>query len=853
MADYSDPLGLLFGGMDWMNPAQKSQGLLQLTPQEIERMAAAQSPAFGVFPQMQPYRSQQDITASANVPVDVVRGRIAGTRGLFGDVVNQPIPMVRPLQLLSQAMTGQQKYPDTEYFLENLPLKSDTPVGDVAGRVASFAPINPMPAVRGVQKLGGLLGEEVATRLSTGKPILPSLLAEPQTAMFAVNPAEQTMTSGLLQAEVSPLGFYSAVEQQALKIPRKQGTGESFLNDLLKGQDVKKYEIEAMGLDTYLKGKPNVTRQEVQDFIQNNKISVEERQLGGTVGQDPIGIAKRKEIFDKYEPQIQAMYKEIDNPAYKLVDRQVTPEEKTRGIVLQNRVFRGETITPQEQAELDSIMTRFNGIAVKEFPNVEEARKFYYAMSEEDKYRHSIMPLSNRTELQQKINELQYIRDTEANAAYVVPEPTPTKYSQFQLAGGENYRELLLTLPEKTPKTLPEGYSLQSMANGNFTLVSPDNIGTIIYAKSKDDAMEEAIRRFTRKEEPYRSSHFPDPNILAHMRVNDRVDAEGKKMLLIEEVQSDWHQAGRERGYGPKIERIVEAYYETKDGQRVPIGYGRTKEEAEANIDVGWKNTVDIKYETSDRKVGEGVPDAPFKDTWYQLALKRAIKEAVDKGYDRIGLTTGKRQIERYTNQLRQNVDEITYQTGQKLTDSEAAELQALRQKSLRDMTITERARFDDLFSQEGDYVAKDETKIKAFKGSTQTFNGIVKNGKFIEGPDQAIGKTIEEVLGKSIAKQILENKTGTVKDKNLTVGGEGMKKYYDEVYPNYLEKYGKKYGAKVGETKVNTVRERAENSMIPSMGQEPVRYLDITPEMKKAVQKGQPLASVEGMTGLLA
>jgi hypothetical protein len=125
-----------------------------LTPQEIERMAAAQSPAFGVFPQMKPYRSQQDREASANVPVDVTRGRVAGTFGLFGDVANQPIPMVRPFQLLSQAMTGQQKYPDTEYFLENLPLKSDTPVGKVAGKGASFVPLNPMPVVRGMQELG---------------------------------------------------------------------------------------------------------------------------------------------------------------------------------------------------------------------------------------------------------------------------------------------------------------------------------------------------------------------------------------------------------------------------------------------------------------------------------------------------------------------------------------------------------------------------------------------------------------------------------------------------------------------------------------------------------------------------
>jgi hypothetical protein len=49
---------------------------------------------------------------------------------------------------------------------------------------------------------------------------------------------------------------------------------------------------------------------------------------------------------------------------------------------------------------------------------------------------------------------------------------------------------------------------------------------------------------------------------------------------------------------------------------------------------------------------------------------------------------------------------------------------------------------------------------------------------------------------------------------------------------------------------------ERAENSMVPQMGQEGVRYLDITPEMKAGVSKGQPLfAAVPAIpaAGLLA
>jgi hypothetical protein len=46
----------------------------------------------------------------------------------------------------------------------------------------------------------------------------------------------------------------------------------------------------------------------------------------------------------------------------------------------------------------------------------------------------------------------------------------------------------------------------------------------------------------------YRSSHWDEPNILAHVRFSDRV-IDGKKTLLVEEVQSDWHQKGKREGY----------------------------------------------------------------------------------------------------------------------------------------------------------------------------------------------------------------------------------------------------------------------------------------------------------------
>ncbi|MDH5711726.1 MAG: hypothetical protein OEZ15_08705 [Gammaproteobacteria bacterium] len=44
-------------------------------------------------------------------------------------------------------------------------------------------------------------------------------------------------------------------------------------------------------------------------------------------------------------------------------------------------------------------------------------------------------------------------------------------------------------------------------------------------------------------------AHFFDHNLLAHIRTTTRTDKSGRKILFIEEVQSDWHQNGKRKGY----------------------------------------------------------------------------------------------------------------------------------------------------------------------------------------------------------------------------------------------------------------------------------------------------------------
>jgi hypothetical protein len=532
-----------------------------------------------------------------------------------------------------------------------------------------------------------------------------------------------------------------------LNLPRKEGSGAAFLNDLMKAPDVKKEELSAMGLDEFLKAKPKATRQEVQDFIANNRIDVKEVQLGEKVVEDPAGLAKRKEIFDKYEPEILALYKQM------------------------------------------------------------EAEPGGYSREREQR-------------LMDKALEIQFRRDREADAAYIVPEPLPTKFSRFQLPGGENYREILLTLPKQSPNVDPSDVKVLATGTnkvGGKPFVSFEFKGErYVVEKTASETDQQAISRRIEAipgvsdANTFRSSHFDEPNILAHMRVNDRVDADGKKMLLIEELQSDWHQAGREKGYKTGKER------RSADVERelnaVTQKRSRLLEEAAALPDsemakfrvmneeikrLGEQATKLNNEWTTLLNKPDGVPDAPFKDTWHQLALKRALKYAADNGYERVGLTTGKQQSQRYN--MGTQVDHISYEP-------------------------TEKGFYINVISKDGpnvlngDYSAKE---LEGIVGKELTQKMLAKEGKNEFNPE--IEPDLAEVRRLDGVDLELEDK--------------GMKKYYDEIYPTFLAKQAKKYGAQVGETTIATGRVRDAQG-IPAMypTNEPIRYIDIAPGMRGAV-----------------
>lgn len=562
-----------------------------------------------------------------------------------------------------------------------------------AAMQAGGAAVGMIPGVAGTVKAGKALapkaGEMVLDSMSKlGTPVKMGVV--PESPPMAAKPA----------APVNDLGFYSAVEQAALNVQRKSGSGQAFLNDITKGENVKADEIKWIGLDEFLKGKKSVTKQEVQEYIAANKVDVQEVQLGaGTV-----------KSFEQWAS-----------------DQGLSAD------------------------------------AIRDFgPTL---RNSYEAFKN--------------------------------NASQKV---AAAKFGQYTLPGGENYREILLTLPEKEPRNLND--IAQQMYGKRFSELGDEEANSVTRAEREEI-----------KASNFKSSHWNEKNVLAHIRVNDRVDADGKKMLLVEEVQSDWHQAGRDKGY--KNEAELEAKFAPLAQEHRAIVERRADIVAKPGMEEEYKSLAKREQQLIDEmnKLHDtkqyGVPDAPMKDTWYQLALKRVLKYAADNGYERVGLTTGSRQAERFD--LSKQVDEI-----------------AVPMVNAADGTRSVRI----------DPTEGTSIKLMVDKDGMVTGYGA--------GSTQFSGKKLNEVIGKEMADKVMKAEADAkFSGLDLKVGGEGMKKYYDEIYPTYLQKYGKKWGAKVGETTIETGRS-SDAAGIPSMykDKEPVRFVDITPEMRKSVGKGQPLFS---------
>lgn len=338
--------------------------------------------------------------------------------------------------------------------------------------------------------------------------------------------------------------------------------------------------------------------------------------------------------------------------------------------------------------------------------------------------------------------------------------PRP-KYAGYTLDGGGNYREVLLKLPEAQKKETWEWYdpdtgeSGQGFATQQEAYDARPNIGAVVSKVEAKDSPQN-----------YRSAHWDEPNVLAHIRITDRTSPDKKKVLFVEEIQSDWGQEGKKKGFQGSKQFTVRP---DTSGKEALAGRWEVVDQ-DGNIEEGFRTEAEANKWANIEQQGQGVPAAPFvskrgeagkyrdnTEGWLNLALKRIAMMAVEGGYDRVAFVNGEQSADRYD--LSKSVQSLSY----KPLSEDLGLLEAWSPD--RDQVIRERV-----------------------------------------SPDK-----VEDYVGKEVAQRLLATEPVMGKHlldgEDLKVGGEGMKTFYDQIVPQAINKLMPKLGAgKLATTDINTV-----------------------------------------------
>ena len=330
-------------------------------------------------------------------------------------------------------------------------------------------------------------------------------------------------------------------------------------------------------------------------------------------------------------------------------------------------------------------------------------------------------------------------------------------------------------------------------------------------------------------------------NVLAWIRFDTRVSpATGKRTLFIDEIQSDWHQAGREQGYqtpvdtkGWVVERTNAPVAKSirdraaKEGKPEPVGMEEitVRTEPTAAFPEGrivhrglpnslaegmpgvrrskakWKDASDsdiiARAAEINRKRGDAVPDAPFKSTadWTALSMKRIIAHAVENDFDAVAWTTGAHQVRRNQLALAENVDHIV------LTKADDGTIKLGGDRAGGRGGFSYNPHPDDL----NEYIGKtmaDEARAKFDAGETEVRFDV----------------------------------------DDFRVGGHGMAEFYDKFVRIAANKIGKRFGTK------SEIREGAQRSQDLEAGAIPdAHVMDLTDDLKASVrEEGQRLMQAD-------
>jgi len=296
---------------------------------------------------------------------------------------------------------------------------------------------------------------------------------------------------------------------------------------------------------------------------------------------------------------------------------------------------------------------------------------------------------------------------------------------------------------------------------------------------------------------------------VAHYNREHVPQTKRQKVLVIDEIQSNRHQKGRDKGYElteKEMQQLADEYLKANEEKRTFQDAMREKYKSDSfghymsNDELAQLAELEEKITRLNKYIHENaqkIPGAPFEKNWHELCMKRMLRYAAENGYDRIAWTTGEQQAKRYN--LARVVQEIE-----------------------RDRNYEE-----------------DKYFIIHYNHDSVTGFYVKPDGRIYDSTIGLDGKEVEEVFGKELTAKVMDLKEGEkLQAGDLTIGNKGMIAFYDGILPKIMNSYGKKWGMMVDELPLPHLS-RANDFITSQMW---MHSVEVTPAMKESVMQGQPL-----------
>ena len=645
--------------------------------------------------------------------------------------------------------------------------------------------------------------------------------------------------------------FYSNAMRAVEGIKQEKATPEQWLKMIEKAGGIKAGEEKWLELGAWLKSATvkTLTKQQIIDFINEFQIQIEETQYSQFNDKHKLADFNNEfnSILEKYKKDSDAVQAEIETFDQEMYEKYGQGWANDFKKLSKEDLQRNRDISKRysflNDNDLDQLA--FADMVEKYGDDFGDAFEVYYNR--------------NGYEL---IPALDYSDEPTAAAKHFLQTTdliNGTRLS-YTTEGLDNKREIALTVPTIDPYNTHDDIHFGDAGGGRA--VAWVRFGDAYFNKdSQPQKIDEQWDAFmTKMAEKYGKDRKDTLGLLTSMTDEERetmnkLDREITKkeksnmgrVLVIDEIQSKRHQDARERGYQSAVKAEAERekddiirkhdelvakrdelidrdlkrrdeIRESKEGQALIGDDGYIKDGKVEEYQALFENDKELNDIQAEKQpivrqileieqdmhrindaYGDSVPDAPFEKNWHELAMKRMLRYAAENGYDKIAWTKGAQQAERYD-------------LGGKVKRISSFEP-------------------DDYAKENGEFR---NVQIDFLDGQDSIFINIDKDGNVMSSDFSELqGKHLSEALGKDLANKIMNDEAGkTYEGEDLLLGGQGMKGFYDEILPRFMNKYGKKWGVKVGEIDLPDLEKSAQKMW----------SIDVTPEMKESVMQGQPM-----------